>query len=284
MRKPIIMVSREGKPIGEYYLDELEKVLRDKTILASDYYWQPGMTAWNPVGLLIKTLDSSSAAPQDTRIPLPGLFARSCLRMGLRTQQGVLVIVAWLAATGGIIFFLTQKSSDHRQDYSIQEGDLDPTRLLQRGEALYQKGLSLDGRREVSAESLPLFEQAGRIGHAKSQVKVGIYYEFYAPNRGRYESNLAINWLSRAAAQKESSAYFWLGQFYLQNKYLKDNAEACKWHYIGTKSGNPDTAAACDRMLKMYRSHPEDWGFVTEEQRLEGLRRALVYLELKDGR
>jgi len=70
MTPPLIKIARDGKTIGEYTLADLGQALRAKTILPTDHFWRPGMTAWERVHFIAE--EAEAAIPREaTATPPP---------------------------------------------------------------------------------------------------------------------------------------------------------------------------------------------------------------------
>lgn len=147
-------------------------------------------------------------------------------------------------------------------------------RVLRNADAFYQRGLSENGiNRDI--KSYPYFLISAELGHAKAQVKLGIYYQSSVQGGRRMESSL--KWLMQAAEKREADAYYWLGVIYSSDKSaFKDYAESCKWFNIGISSGDAEITALSLQALDNYRR--SDSRGVSEAQQAEGVRRAKEYL------
>ena len=69
MSDPLIKIARDGKAIGEYSLADLGRALRAKTILPTDHYWRPGMSAWERVHFI--ATEAEAAIPREVSPPPP---------------------------------------------------------------------------------------------------------------------------------------------------------------------------------------------------------------------
>ena len=53
MESPSVKISRAGVEIGTYELSRILDLVAQKKLMPTDYYWQPGMTGWKPLSVLI---------------------------------------------------------------------------------------------------------------------------------------------------------------------------------------------------------------------------------------
>lgn len=67
MSNPLIKIARDGKTIGEYSLADLGLALRAKTVLPTDHYWRPGMSAWERVHFI--ATEAEAAIPREVSPP-----------------------------------------------------------------------------------------------------------------------------------------------------------------------------------------------------------------------
>lgn len=280
MRPKLIRIARDGKTIGEYTLADLGRAIKAKTVLATDYYWRSGMTGWERVELIVKealgALCIAESMPQHE--PNPGLLSSLSAKIGVSPTQ-IIALAITAIAVAAVIGYLsmardstTQPSAHAARAIQIP---IHPAENYTDAEEAFRKGKSEEHGRYGHDKAFEYIKKAAGLGHAKAEVWLGEHYMVFSTPKYPEESRKLF--LS-AVEKKETSAYFWLGQLYIDNGVpFKDYAEACKWYNLGVMLGEESIRDSCKGMLANFRSDPAEWG-VSEEQQSEGVRRAGEYL------
>lgn len=53
MSSLIYQISRNGKPVGAFDLNQVRQMYASGLLMASDYAWTQGMSDWQPLGVLL---------------------------------------------------------------------------------------------------------------------------------------------------------------------------------------------------------------------------------------
>lgn len=118
MSAPIYQISRNGKPVGAFDLNQVRQMLASGVLVGSDYAWTQGMPAWQPLGALLgaEAPPPFPGAPQPAPTPQRPAEPNGCLalvipigRSGWAIAAGylgllsLLVIPAPLAVVCGVL-------------------------------------------------------------------------------------------------------------------------------------------------------------------------------------
>jgi TPR repeat protein len=279
MKTSLVKIARDGKTIRECTLADLGRAISDKTILPTDYYWRSGMSGWERVELIAAEAAAALEGERSAReqgYAISGEFKwthfiKVCGKVVTNNPIVAFVVFALVAL---MLYSFTSLSAPHSP--AVSQSEEQSSGDNSSPDALYQHGLSVNHGRGGYLNSYPYFRKAAEMGHAKAQVKVGVYFQTYPSSIDFSES---LKWLTKAAEKKEPEAYFWLGMLYSNERTpFRDAAEACKWFNVGVASHDVNSIEACRKMLDSFRNDPDEYG-VSYEQQAVGLRRAQEYAQ-----
>ena len=100
-------------------------------------------------------------------------------------------------------------------------------------------------------KSFELYSYAAYNGNAKAQYKLGYYYLYV--EKIHFD---AINWLQKAAAQKDSDANYELGLMFEKGMYLEKNIDTAINHFI--KAANQNHINSLNKLGNLYYFENKD--------------------------
>ena len=98
--------------------------------------------------------------------------------------------------------------------------------------------------------------QAAKAGDAEAQFLTGASYASAKPPRK--DLVLAESWLMKAADQRYSQAYYWLGNLYMFLSGKRDEPKAAPWYKKAAARGHPEGQFLLGMILFSSKTVPQD--------------------------